>query len=722
MGVNDVFIQNIQRNLGQANVIAFAREQSANKLAGAAQVAQGASLEEVKRNAPMLDRVFGGGATIQGANDQYIEQTVNKYTTDAADNMGELRKQDPTMFANSQVDLFSQQMTGDASVDNRLTLHAKKAIQPVVAMQNKQHLAYVQEQEMAGYLGKVNTAFDSYNAVSKVGDEDDTLRAGATLLSTLQRPERMDTGAYKETLVQIAQARAKQGDSTVIDYIQKHGLITDPQEQLKLTQSEGVMWDARREQAAVQMSADIAGLYNLKAGGASVGTLMSEAYKLEQVYGKDAIGSRLIDILKEKAVDHIKSKQTQQHVSNYINGHALLMEKSEAQAGFKGTEELINQKVAAGELTATQGLNLRVGLWSKNDIKDEQRSRQWSTYAQQPLVDGKINPNLEAMLPEFEAYFRSNTDKALDMFNSPSDLQRFLSIRREINSGYTPDEAARLWSDKDKVKYTTEYLQSKEVQEALETNVDNIMSGNLDLPFLGDEHWTKYQNTPWIRHGLKEAMKTVIATSSSMENIGEAGYAYFRKHTEVLNGRIISNQGASIQQRTGLAVSGDTMITSFLQANADMFGTYDVRNIHARFDPTQEAVSFYTEDEQGRISTPPGTNLGVQFPLNYIKDAYVTAAETTKLAKAEQIKQINKTHNMSWLQTRDAVTGNERTDEEREQYVDEVYKNKTVEEVAIHSMGADVLDWWNNRTLGGQVLNEFFTPSTATRESYLRED
>ncbi|WP_334166767.1 hypothetical protein [Achromobacter mucicolens] len=148
----------------------IAAEEQRQYYDGMSQVAQGKSLLEIKKDKPWYTEIFGPSASVRGAQAMTLMSTLDTAKADFLGQMPELRKQTPDAVRKYLSDQVRQiGSTGDPNTDAMVQAKLAEQWGPMLDLHMKQHVAYVQEQNVTAFGNGLVTAGDSFQQTLGVG-------------------------------------------------------------------------------------------------------------------------------------------------------------------------------------------------------------------------------------------------------------------------------------------------------------------------------------------------------------------------------------------------------------------------------------------------------------------------------------------------------------------------------------------------------------------------
>lgn len=206
------------------------RKQQEQFLDGAARVMQGEAVKEIVDDQPFFSRLFGPGATQQGAQAMGAMARVADASTWAVESMPELRKQTPQEFRKTLTAQTETFMTGDPDTDFVIRKQLLEKWQPLMNMHVKEHYGYVQEQAKSAWYGLNMSNSKSFNKFMTMSDGtprdpavDD--KAAMDLVAQLSQPSGVADKAYPSMLKDALTGMAESGDFHSISAARRGGLL-----------------------------------------------------------------------------------------------------------------------------------------------------------------------------------------------------------------------------------------------------------------------------------------------------------------------------------------------------------------------------------------------------------------------------------------------------------------------------------------------------------------
>ena len=148
----------------------IAAEEQRQYYEGMSQVAQGKSLLEIQKGRPWYTEIFGPSATVRGAQAMTLMSALDTAKADFLGQMPELRKQTPDAVRKYLSDQVRQiGSTGDPTMDAMMQAKLAEQWGPMLNLHMKQHVAYVQEQNVTAFGNGLVTAGDSFQQTLGVG-------------------------------------------------------------------------------------------------------------------------------------------------------------------------------------------------------------------------------------------------------------------------------------------------------------------------------------------------------------------------------------------------------------------------------------------------------------------------------------------------------------------------------------------------------------------------
>lgn len=652
--INSALMQKISTNLASINATEVAREQATNKMLGRAAVNSGRSLADIKENQPALEKIFGGGATIQGANEQYVQRSLTDYATGAANNMQELRKIDSGKFAAMQADTIANQMTGDPKVDSMLMASSQKAVDLVTNLQYKENYAYIQEENLKAFNANISSSVDLSNIIKRKGDATSLAESQNMLRGAIQQPFDMDDDAYKQALLNNSLVLQGQGDNNLSAMIRSMNLNWTPEEVSKMDAGKVSYLAAKRKEDAIDLSIANAAIDNAVTSGIREGKpygpeqIIADAKALDEVYGQGSTGGKLFGWLTQSITGDAKAILEQNNLEVYMgNAGGMLLSKPDADKAAIQFDTLIDTKTGEGkQYTPEQALAMKVGKWNETDINNSQVVREFTFKAANPLLqDGLINPGyLELLEGKFQQYLGTNKDKALDMLGDAPAIARFLAIQKETALTGNAKAAILKYADPKVVADAKAYSQTAQFRASVNELTTKVFEGEFNLFSKSVE---PASDTSWMHDKIRATVLEQAEKGVPADQLVDASDAALYKTIEVVNGEYVNNLGKSLGARFNSIKSGEEVINTYLERHMDYFPTDTLQeDIKVRFNPSTGDTSFWLRDENGVNFAPYGTNFGVPFPTSEIARDNQAVIEEERLAQVHKELVINE-HNIT---------------------------------------------------------------------------
>ena len=202
-------------------------------LRGQLMAAQGKSIQDVRKDAPWLERAYGQGATIEGASQQILRAAQSDYQLGVLNNIDELKKLTPEEFRERQIADFEGFLTGDEEVDSRLTTLSTKMFANAAESVMPQRLKYVQEEAMNSWTSQATSAAALVEGRIKAGfiNPEQEQAAYAEFAEAIEKPDEMYDENYVDGLGNLAIARLDSGDRFMYDSVKESLPFTRTQQE-----------------------------------------------------------------------------------------------------------------------------------------------------------------------------------------------------------------------------------------------------------------------------------------------------------------------------------------------------------------------------------------------------------------------------------------------------------------------------------------------------------
>ena len=301
---------------------------------GMQRVASGEALDQIKKDDPPFASIFGPTASVRGAQAMTQVKQVDNFVTGAYGAMPELAKMSPDEAGKRMMGMMSQQLTGDAAVDNVVQTRIMEQLPTLMKAQTKANYAYVQNEMAMSHAGMVNSAASTIQAAAQqvargaLSQEDFDAARGNTL-NALAKPEGMSDSTYRENIKSLAVNQMNKGNHWLDRWMNQRGKNGEPSfyESVLDVDSQTEVIKARREaekQTAVNYGFNQYGAAIAQLAGGSQG--MSPAAIQQQVLSinkqyMDETGAEFGIITQQDAMSMVKG--------SYKRSFALADKRSE---------------------------------------------------------------------------------------------------------------------------------------------------------------------------------------------------------------------------------------------------------------------------------------------------------------------------------------------------------------------------------------------------------
>ncbi|OZI20053.1 hypothetical protein CAL26_21095 [Bordetella genomosp. 9] len=237
---------------------------------GMSEVAQGKSLLEIQKEQPWYAKIFGPGATVRGAQAMTMMSAMDDAQSTFLQNMPELRKQSPDVVRKYLVDQAKQiGSTGDPATDAMVQAKLAEQFGPMLDLHMKQHVAYVQEQNVTTFGNTLVSAGDTFQTARGVGDgfytPEQQEQQKARALAAFQPLPGMTDEAWGKATAQAMQANMLKGNFAIVDAFKQtpeyQKLPLDTRNALERMQPYAVQWVQKNNPLYQGDASDTAGLH-----------------------------------------------------------------------------------------------------------------------------------------------------------------------------------------------------------------------------------------------------------------------------------------------------------------------------------------------------------------------------------------------------------------------------------------------------------------------------
>ena len=414
---------------------------------GMQRAAQGEALNEIKNDRPWYAKIFGDGATVEGARVYSIEKAASEFTLDVESAMPELRKLGPQEVGAELQALGAKRKTGDDIADAAIGLSVMKTMPTLLKAQAKEHYKYIQEQNQLAQGNAwmaTGQAYQSAKASGNYGsDDEDTWRLN-TVNGMRQMPGQ-DDQSYQTNLANYMVLQAEAGNFHTLNLAREAGFMTVLPLQVRKAVESGI--NSYKRHAAAQAREDYAGVRY---------SLMARIRAGERVSGKEV-----------NAAYKAANEQYAQHSGNDIPVFPQATRTSDALAGDQAIKAMDKAEAAAaakagnGEaLLAAIGDSIRGGLGIaalKNSGQGLKESDiQTAAYAGYHTADDKVGYLAKATDGQTERIDGVADDFAVYSANSRGFDNNFMlgySAWKQLGDSTNSNLQARYFSAKDNAKY-----------------------------------------------------------------------------------------------------------------------------------------------------------------------------------------------------------------------------------------------------------------------------
>jgi hypothetical protein len=255
---NDPLMATIMENASKITQTELNKSLAKDTMRGYLQMQEGATVQDVKENAPAIEQIFGEGASIRGAQAFVMQSSMDKHNLDIIENMNEYRKMSPEAFREQELDIFESFLTGDPDTDAQLSMMQAEMFRQSTADHTKANMAYEQEVNSAAWYGSAQTKVALTAALqgTAISDEE-KLHSQAMLEEVLARPDNMTVDSYNVAMTNLAAETMSNGNHTVVDYIDKSDIYFTASQLGELHKTEAAYSNARTAQTQQQFGVQL---------------------------------------------------------------------------------------------------------------------------------------------------------------------------------------------------------------------------------------------------------------------------------------------------------------------------------------------------------------------------------------------------------------------------------------------------------------------------------
>ena len=529
---------------------------------------QGRTIDQIAKEQPWYNKVFGPSATLRGAESHEAISRINTYFAEEAAflDTDEGRSMDLNAYRKRQGESLRSMLTGNSRVDTMITNNIVPKLGALVETHTKAHKAYVNEQNVLTLsnriLGEANNVAEL--AASNGWSHDLTGEAKATLGESLSNPPPgMDAASWRKMLVQSVVVNYKQGSDVMHRAVSEMGMKFSPQEQLTILSAQD-SWRSGMEQG-LNLSAELA--WGKIAAGVDEGLtdpieLQSQLSAFEAQFpgSLKANGSRA---LFRKAFGNTEAqRQTATDVSLVLQGRIGEIvntqgniDQKRAQPAFQAAYKLIEGQY---DMTTPEGRASarrdKIAIWSANGSVQDNNLKSRMTYISGTgIQDGRVDPNYVRSFENWMDYADANEVKALDLITGDESQTRAQTIYDLVKSGAAEDvSTAVVMAEQSRLQPADPaYLSSKDFNDQLFAQVEDLAASKWGW-FGFQTPQEASENLPQISAWIREDTKRRVMQKFPLEAAAKAAAKAFAKNHDFVNGVPIANEGTPLAVRMGL--------------------------------------------------------------------------------------------------------------------------------------------------------------------------
>lgn len=547
--------------------IAMEKQAKADFTAGAIAITQGKALDDIEKEQPWYNKVFGPSATMRGAEAQTAIGAINQYFADEAAflDTDEGRSLDPNAYRKRQTASLKGMLTGNSRVDSMITADVTPKMGALSETHMKAHRAYVNEQNVLALsnriLGEAGNVQELAN--SHGWSHDLTGEAKAVLGQSLSNPPPgMDAASWRKMLVESVVVNYSQGSEVMHRAAKEMGLEFTPQEQLRIIQAQdayqrsaqgGFSLEAMMAQGAIAAGVDE------KITGTADLTRQLDAYQAK--YGN--LKNDFVRSLYRKAFANSMEQQASYNDARLIlsgNGGSITsdtgnIDAARAQAAWDAAYSLIDEKYDQSTPEGRQAAQRdKIEVWAGNGALQDNALKSSMLYMGNPgVIDGKADPRYVAMFEKWSKYAERNEVKALDLLPGDEAKAQAETMRSLLKEGAVDSvESAILMTRTMRDRPVDQaYLSSKDFNDDLENHVNDISASKWSWLGFQDPQQAS-DNQPAISAYLRGKAKELVQRNYPVKVAVEVAAKTFARNYDIINGIPVANRGQPLASRMGL--------------------------------------------------------------------------------------------------------------------------------------------------------------------------
>lgn len=592
---------------------------------GRAAIKAGQSIQEVREAGPILNRIFGGGATLAGAQAQAIVQAGDAHALSMQENMHKYREQDTPSFVAAQEKYVTDNLlTGDESTDTLITLAAGESIAKAASVHMKQHAVFVQEKNRIEYENTVSGA--SALLQNSLEDKSMTTQDKVDALYTMQERMQQQPGqsfeAWQRSLSTVMQDEIQRGnvafyealvgDSMSIDGFEidtGKGMLFDADTTMAMEQMYAKAMEQKTDAQFVETQKSFADLKNYANSGVATELELGQRLDIHmQQHGRPS-ADKVINLYTAVGKKNVKASQDAAIKTAMYTGKGATLTKTEKGNGLEmlkadldnipGGENKDQQIVAAKDTLIDFEIQY-------NEVTPSV-ANSWNASLNQPIMDDKISPAyVEAYKSFIERY-----EKGGEMYSSalkPPQRNTALGIHAlvkgkglSIEEAIRQEAAAEMTYDEAQV-----FLKSNAYRSKREDSLEELQENNW---IFADGKFKGINNPATLALAFNKQYSANVMVSGDTEGSYQGTMDDLERMYTVIDSKAVPIGARKFMQAAGVSASAEVTPNKIIQYAKDtqakaVFGEgADPDQVKAQviMTPTEPVIQFEYPGEESVI-------------------------------------------------------------------------------------------------------------------------
>ena len=579
------------------------RKQKEQFMEAYANAGAGMAIQELRKEQPAWETIFGPSATIQGAQARAIENATAELGNKGLAMVEEYKHRTPDEFQAALADVTSNQLTGDELTDKIITQKSVELLPSITAAHYKAHAKYVQDENVHAFSNTVATNLKTFNTLNSTTDEtrsESSIEiAKKVLMDSIVNDGGINPDTKRKEIVKLITMDLANGNSTFRDMIipslamdateatsvdnatdalnkAQHKKVLDgyilslkqgndpdvpenltDEDWLRIDEANGVRDKVIKERYRTERAATRVSLQNMAEAGASTLTLIKKIGEAEDKFGhfdEGDIKSILGAHIKQNAAG-VKDQQDVQDFLNHKyspNGRAIIYTAlRKRNPGIQGERMIIDDIVMRNE---PGGVPEYTYLYESN-------------LGNPVYPDGKVNPNFKAAFELFQYHYNRSPENALIHLKDEKLRMQYMEGFEALKAGATtPEELVRRFTTV-KPQTTKEFMHDPKIASVVDNTVKRLMGGG-DMWNLWGFGTKNAENSAYVEGYIKQ--QALYKTSNGITNPEAAvkdAALIFKQNHENVKGNWIPNGGKPFTQQMGVhsnTVATDDVVDYFL--------------------------------------------------------------------------------------------------------------------------------------------------------------